>query len=601
MSLGRASRVGVGVALGLLSTAACRDGEVTAAAEASINQCVATSDCAAAVGATCDPKTRLCRLAEPAGFDVTYVISFPSTAFPVAGKTVAIARKALLGCRPLPRSCTQPGDCVCVSESRTGTRAVADAYRVTGTTANDLGFGLGKGQFSLPVRALFRPLSPLGVAGLLASSARVPLENIEAESASDEVLGGQPPGPGDARAQGFIATLPGGKYLRSLEPLPPFDGAFPPVTGVVEVGVDATGATVDAVKRWGTPAQPFVLDSLEDVAGWRLYFRDRGTGIRVSNIYSPRFGRNDVRLFTFGYTDLTQTPVDIVVEPPPSQAQRPSLISPVFIVPGTERMPRLPAPERVAGSVIGNPEGVPLGAKLRFRSVVDADEVSQLEPINAKLRYSTEVSTTLDGRYEVLLPPGRYDVAVIPELASGFATTTRALTLPSGSGGDGRAFVVERLRRIEGLVRLPGGAPLVGAVVRARPSTVPLPPRPFASLARTRTAVTNGEGAFAVDVDPGLYDLVVEPPTATRWPVSVALGVDVPEGLTSPSVRLTPIELTAPFDLGFTLVNEGSGRVVSGAFVRAFSLASDRGVPVELAHGTTDRAGRVDLYAAQIR
>jgi hypothetical protein len=67
------------------------------------------------------------------------------------------------------------------------------------------------------------------------------------------------------------------------------------------------------------------------------------------------------------------------------------------------------------------------------------------------------------------------------------------------------------------------------------------------------------------------------------------------------TVRVDPIVLGAPIDLGFNLFDTRIRRPVSGAIVRVFTTIAGRNAAVELASGTTDTRGQVDLYAAPPR
>ena len=295
-----------------------------------------------------------------------------------------------------------------------------------------------------------------------------------------------------------------------------------------------------------------------------------------------------------------------IVEPPGGHAV-PSFVKRAEFVVGKITMPSLLPPQHIEGSVIGNPEGALVPATVMFQSVEQ-----QLEPTNSDLRYVTQVATDPSGAFAVDLPPGLYDVGVLPARETGFASFTRcALPVPSGTGARaGLGLEAVRLRTMQGIVRLAGDRPLAGAVVRALPAAdrkliVPVPDcppdgRPF-KLARSRETVTADDGSFLLAVDPGVYDLVVEAPRGTRYGSKSITGVIVPRatgGGLGGAIRVPTIEVGPPLDLGFTLVDaQVAGSVVSGAIVRAFVIPAGKSSPVELAAGMTDRSGRVDLYA----
>lgn len=599
--------LGLAAAATLGALVACTVVKTEEPASGPSNVCASNEDCAAVPESRCDrsgacvlcdPDTLACGSVSP--LKAVYVVSFPSTFGTAQGQTVVIERNANLAASCTIHRCSVTGACYCVGRENL-TPSVLGSYRVLAAATRKLEVDLG-GDALLPVRTVFRPLSPFAPTTSLAASVGVPLLALELEP---RPIADTTPGPFGSPSLGWSAALPRGSYVRVMQPIPPLDESFPPVVTNVTVGAgSALGFTITGGAD--TSPKPFTIQTDENLLGWTTFMRDRRLDERITNMVRLRAPSSavgyDAKLFTVNYTDLAKEAVDLVVRPPDGRAATPSLVKDIqgqFVSNQRIPFPRILPPERVAGFVVGDPEGVPLAASLIFQSVVDERGVSQLEPTNRDLRYTRQIQTDDGGRFAVDLPPGRYDVAVMPTIESGFATRSVPLVLPVGGGGDGRGLSVVRLGAVHGFVRLTGERPLAGATVRAVPASGDTSAGAFRSLARARATVTAADGSFLLGVDPGQYDLVVEPPKGSRFPVQRVTGVTVAGQGTqvAPLVSLAPLVLRAPLDLGFTMLDDAAGGApVSGAMVRV--LVPGEGGPVELAWGVTDRTGRVDLYAA---
>lgn len=123
------------------------------------------------------------------------------------------------------------------------------------------------------------------------------------------------------------------------------------------------------------------------------------------------------------------------------------------------------------------------------------------------------------GGFEHRVLPGTYDVEIRPlEQAVGVYVGQVVI-------GDtdqlGQIFPMPSRTVIGGLVQLSSEDPIADAQVRAIPQRVPLPFAPTrveALLNRPGEAVSDATGRFSLPLDVGVYDLVVEPPTASGFP-----------------------------------------------------------------------------------
>lgn len=115
--------------------------------------------------------------------------------------------------------------------------------------------------------------------------------------------------------------------------------------------------------------------------------------------------------------------------------------------------------------------------------------------------------TSLPGGYELWLPPGPYLFRVVPPAATDLAAKTWAepVTVRPG-GGNVLPLRLERKPGLEGTVINSGREPVAEVRVRA------LPLRGGARMAET---ASDAQGGYRLQVDPGPYLLLFDPPTRT--------------------------------------------------------------------------------------
>ena len=213
--------------------------------------------------------------------------------------------------------------------------------------------------------------------------------------------------------------------------------------------------------------------------------------------------------------------------------------------------------------------------------------------------YSTTTASLDDGRFEVQLVPGRYDVVITPlepELA-----VERIEGLDLRTDGSGQLFEVPRRASFGGFVRTPNGTGMLNAQVRARARGVDLAGSlPGVALyARNAETYTDGRGGFGLPLDVGAFDVVVEPPAGSNYPWLVVPNQQI--GSAGSEVAFTrewsienpvPISGTASFRTGpDTLVP-----VVMGE-IRAYAiLETETGTrTIQIGRTTTDAEGHYTL------
>jgi len=242
--------------------------------------------------------------------------------------------------------------------------------------------------------------------------------------------------------------------------------------------------------------------------------------------------------------------------------------------------------------------GVPVdGASLRFTSTDVVDDATGVVG-----RFSA-TATTEAGRYSVRLLPGTYDVIVTPPAReSGLAVLRESGVVITGPEGSttlaGQLFEIPERVPFGGTVRTTIGEGMLDAQVRATPrgTTFGDPPVEVARFARSATTSTDLDGRFALPLDVGVYDLVVEPPAGSNFPWLV-----LPDNPVRSDVPVTNVyDLQNPVLLSGTARFAGEGEMipVNGGEIRAYAvLEGDDGREraVQIGRASIDPEGRYTL------
>ncbi len=245
--------------------------------------------------------------------------------------------------------------------------------------------------------------------------------------------------------------------------------------------------------------------------------------------------------------------------------------------------------------VAGRP-GQGASASLSFTARSVLDDVTQVVG-SFRAMVATSDEPGHEGELTVQLLPGTYDVVITPSsVEHGVIREEVALAASAGGELSGQLFQVPLRARYQGTVRTPAGEPVLNAQVRgrARGSTFGDVLPSVAVYARSSDAVADPNGLFALPLDVGLYDVVVEPPAGTSWPW--ALARDVAVGASATDIPGNAFELTPPVPVGGRAVFAGDLPVVGGE-VRAYALVPDGAGTraVQVARTQTDDLGRFTL------
>jgi hypothetical protein len=609
---------------------------------APVNVCQGQSDCdsyklfpgVCPEGQVCvNCEDSICKLT--VSFDFVMVIAMPDSAFAGAGATYAAPFSALRTHRCVDRSLP-----LCIRLPPIG--QASGAYLANAAAAAPpFGRSLhADGVAAIPIHATLRPVwafdtNPPMVDALAQNLPLLPLfAEVDPVESRRRAGGGVVVGPGNAATTvGYRAFVAPGNYERTMMPDPPFDDAFPPwITDITIGSYTAIGPSPPLADDLEPPLGEQPLDPLHKVHvtrsggkvldGFTAFLRDSTTLRRISTIKVLSGSATDATLWTLGQTktdtlvgESIRDGVDLVIHPPDG------LTVPEFaldttsagnIVPGNAEYPALPAPVTVSGVVEGGPDRKPTPANLFFQSTqIDAPTPDQTNP---DLHFATRVSTDANGKYQVVLPPGKYDVVVVPPLApdTPYAKTTASdyEVALSPASQQGRSIQLDALGVVNGACLVSDGRALAEAEVDATPSvslrtSLDLKERDEARWPRRNHVLTNAIGAFSLPLDPGKYDITVRPADGTRLPWVIAREktvVAAPPPLTPPPLTLDTVEVPPPIPVIYTLHDANEFPVV-GALVHAYKLPpldpKQQGfAALEIGRAVTDASGHFEMFLA---
>ena len=203
-----------------------------------------------------------------------------------------------------------------------------------------------------------------------------------------------------------------------------------------------------------------------------------------------------------------------------------------------------------------------------------------------------------NGRYTTILPPGTYKVDVTPASAR-LGLQTFDLIVPRTKLE--KTFLLPPRVTVGGIVRLWNGAPLAFGQVSFVPSgsyrsakirgEITLPPRPV-------LATIGAAGGYAARLDPGTYDLVVEPAPGGVLPRTVRTGfvVAAPIDANSAAAATVPdVVVPPPTPIPF-LLRDPSSKLLPRALVRAYVRQASETAYIEIAATVADDDGSATLF-----
>ncbi|MBX3185407.1 MAG: hypothetical protein KF819_00265 [Labilithrix sp.] len=530
-------------------------------------------------------------------YPFTVVVNVPDTSFYAPGRTFLLPKSDFepASATASPRACAPP----CIQLPPLA--LTEGKYRVTSKAAADVGFPLVLDDgTSLPVRVTDIRLE--GDGADFAIDGGLPVDPLFAKSRR---LRQSREGPFEVFHQNVV---PVGRYLRVLDPEPPYDAYFPPVAREIAVAEPLAddfvlGAAETPLDDESGDTRRTLVRRTGGLAGWRVWLEDTRTSRRVSSIRTLSGTEAEARLDTFRQNaqgaSALRDGIRVVVAPPASWLGVPELRSELIGGQGLRPLvyPALPEPATVRGILATGAQGDLTGVPATLTFTSDALRLPD-GTTQQLLVYKTSVSTDASGGFTTVLPPGNYDILIDPAEGTGFARSRERLDV---TGSLAKTFTPKPRIVATGRAVLTDERPLGAAEIFAMPSRFDASsPEPRPRPARTLTAP---DGTFTLELDPGMYDLFVDPQAGTGYP-RVVLTRKV---LTASLETIADIRVPPPTRFSFTLRDFNltlSGNPIVRAIVRVFAAPqADPGArpppAIEVGRAMTNEKGECEILLAQ--
>jgi len=252
-------------------------------------------------------------------------------------------------------------------------------------------------------------------------------------------------------------------------------------------------------------------------------------------------------------------------------------------------------PITVTGNVAAEDTSEAIPSKLVFQSLdlLDGDGVET---------FRSNVETQADGTFSIPLLPGKYAVIASPNGAQGYAMTRSEIELSTQDEG-GKTLFVKLKRNLLGAAVTPlaGDAfdvqVLLAPALRPKGSFISSLLDSSAQPAATST-FTNQTGTFDLSVDPGEFDVTLQPDPSSQLPWAVVARLAISDIDNSPIPELS-IALSNPVILSGK-VRSPNDAPIPGAHIRAFiqpqkANEDDNPPVIQIGETTSDGAGSYEL------
>jgi hypothetical protein len=379
----------------------------------------------------------------------------------------------------------------------------------------------------------------------------------------------------DGEPADFVARLVRDQeYDVLIEPNGDAAALFPPVWRRIRTPPEGDITRIQLLqwKELVTLSGETITELETPFSGLQVRAVDRVTGRAVSStVITDELGKFELAL------DPTATDYVVRLNGGPDRPLFPTLVQdPSFFFPGVERHTIL-VPDldhviyngRVAKSGAAARDPIE-GAALTFRS---DDVFDGTTGVHGSFR--TTAMTNSDGTFSVDLLPGTYEVLVTPpssrgDLAVLLQTSNRIE--PSAEPLNGMTFELEARRQLSGVVRTADERTMSSAAIQATALGRALEDAGEAVRAsrynRSGDTTSDPVGNFTLPLDVGVYDVVVKPPSESRFPWIIHTAVPVIQ-----STEQNP-RFEAPLPVSGRIVDE-DGMPVAGADLRAVGIVTE--------------------------
>jgi hypothetical protein len=579
--------------------------------------------------------------------------SAPGAALTLRSTDITCAKSSSSSCGVAGVSACTPGTFStksCVQLPGGPETTLGGAYIATAPFASDVGlhFGPPSALTTLPVRATFipqwtAPCEPAGCTPAVtpASAVNLPLPTLTATTFAAtmsnamnlfQVLSGSPGPSGSPSPIAWATTLPSGTYAESVAAVPPFDARIPPFSTQIQISPASAQLTQIRLYEPTSIQEPPIrvtVAGLDPSSGWTVYLEQYpalGFPIGFGSLQLAKLAdaptpivssrssivEGSATLFTAQTQSLKN--LMIVVSPPPDSVGIPDLVQ--AYVSGLEAYPYppIPPPVKVSGTVV-SPSGAPVSANLHF---VATDLYKEGCGIAEDLSYDVFAATTgASATFSVALPQGHYSVTIDPtDPSSGMAKSIAQEQYPSAGAECPATAEIHRnlsatpLVPVTGNVAVLHGPPLANATVSFTPGALLLTEAAAPGAEdwpRSFEFTTDSNGNFSAQIDPGLYDITVQPVEGSRFPWIVDTTLTFP-----PPNNAKPLNLSvpAPALLSLTIL-DSPPTPVQQALVRAYAFVPCtpavatgmttepcNDVAVQIGEAVTDANGSFEMYLA---
>ncbi|MEM9730261.1 MAG: hypothetical protein AAF997_16900 [Myxococcota bacterium] len=409
-----------------------------------------------------------------------------------------------------------------------------------------------------------------------------------------------------------VAVLPGLDVVVDSGDPSPAIRTLPPIYGTLElddrVSAEPIRFDVDFPETLEEPCTPVVLtgclfsgqivsfdgDTTGPAAGLQVRAIEEATGRIVSSIAeTDENGDYQIRVLPGAFPYLIRATSSAgSMEPFPSVSLDPEALfeedpeEPTVVIPRVD-------PVRVSGSVQDREQRLVSGATLQFRST----NVFEGTDSGFEGAFQTSSTTGSDGGYSVDLLPGTYEVRVTPPASENAWAPAFAELLVVDSLQDGveqEPVTLGSQTTLLGTCSTFTGDPASGVTVAARARSE------IGGLQRSQETVSSLSGDYEMQLDRGLYDLLIKVPSSTGFP-----------WLVEPETQLDPdgSQISRDWELPPPLIVQGEvlalGEIpMGGAPIRAYVLIEDSGPnasedglrAVQVGETTSEEDGTYQLF-----
>lgn len=393
-------------------------------------------------------------------------------------------------------------------------------------------------------------------------------------------------------------------YSVLVEPRGDAENMLPPLW-IENVKIGGNGDMIQfPIPYWSLEAMPLlhgqIVDAEGPVDGLQVRAIETATGRVISSTGITGGRRQRPGEFTLRFVPSSGPYVLRIIAGEDRPLFPTVTVDPRYLYPDEENMARVLVPALQSVQYIGTVEAMsPVGMKVEGASLIfRSEEVLDANTQVTGIFHATATSGR-DGKFEVSLLPGTYEVVVTPPSGADMGVLVESVHIAAPAGGGslmGQLFELPPRAHLGGTVFTSDRRAMAGATVQAFAlgATMEQPRSPAAAYNRSNDTVTHATGLFDLPLDVGTYDLVIKPPSGSGFPWIVSPEFVIGEG---ERVLSGAFEFAAPVPLHGT-VESMPGVPVVGVELRAYAIvdAPEGGSrAIQIGTATSDEEGEYML------